>query len=89
MEKTLHYITSTNYAEFTAIMALACFVGFMLAVFVWEILGAIDRATTLIIKIMYVPLSWMAYKTAQLLILAFVTAVVTIVINPTVLSYIF
>ena len=87
MEGILHRIAASNNVEFTAILALTCFVIFMLAVFAWEILRAIDRATTLIIKIIYAPLSWMAYKTAQLLILAFVTAIVAAMINPTVLTY--
>ena len=87
MENTMHFVATTNSVEFTAILALACCVGFVLAVFVWEILRALDRATGLIIKIVYIPLSWMAYKTAQLLILAFVTTIVTAMVNPTALSY--
>jgi hypothetical protein len=54
----------------------------MLGVIIWEILNALDRATNLIIKILYVPLSRVAYLAVQGLILAIVALAVVVMIDP-------
>lgn len=78
------FITSEN-AEFAVIVAVALPALFVLGVFSWEITRAIDRATRLIINVLYTIISWTAYKLAQLLIVAFAAAAVTIMLNPSLL----
>jgi hypothetical protein len=81
----LNNIMASENARFAVIVAVAIPAVFVLAVFSWEVTCAIDRATRFIINILHVFISWTAYKLAQLLVLAFAAAVVTIMLNPSLL----
>jgi len=82
METMFNFLEATTAFEFAVVSTIALAVILMLSVIIWEVLSALDRATRLIIKIVYVPFSWVSYKVAQLLVLAFVAAATILMFNP-------
>lgn len=82
MEALFSFLEATTSIELALVSTIALTVILMLAIIVWEVLCALDRATKLIIKIIYVPISWMSHKAAQLLVLAIVALAVIVMIDP-------
>jgi hypothetical protein len=82
MQTTYSFLKAVTTIELGVVLTIALTVVFMLGVIIWEILNALDRATKFIIRILYVPLSRVAYLAVQGLILAIVAFAVVVMIDP-------
>jgi hypothetical protein len=82
MQSTINFIKALTAFEMCVVLTIALTVAFMFAVIIWEIANALDRATKTIIKILYVPLSRVAYFAVQVLVLAFTVFAVCAMLSP-------
>jgi hypothetical protein len=74
MNKLLAFIDNATAFEAGVVSAILIAAGLMFAVVLWEITYALDRATNLIIKFLYTPITWVAYRAIQAMVLIFIAA---------------
>lgn len=82
MQTTYSFLKAVTTIELGVVLTIALTVILMMGVIIWEILNALDRATKLIIRFLYVPLSRVAYLALQVLVLAIVAFAVIAMIDP-------
>jgi hypothetical protein len=89
MQAMFNFLEALTAFELVLVSTAALTFGMAAMVVCWEIVCGLDRATNIIIKFMYTPITWLMHKLAQFMVLLVIATAMALALDPNFRSEVF